>query len=197
MEPGQAAYTIAMISNEPTVPLGKVECQQLTDKVMSLKEEAWRADARRQRDYDVHAQTQSIVLLFCDGWPQVTVSRGSGWDLLAAEAEPVMGQVLRKHYAAGGKILRAMVTRLGPGCRIARHKDSHPSFAVAHRIHVPLVTNPDVEFIVGPEHVPPRAHYAFELNNLMFHQVTNHGSSARIHFIFDYAPPAAREPTPG
>jgi hypothetical protein len=39
--------------------------------------------------------------------------------------------------------------------------------------------------------VPPRAHYAFELNNLMMHQVTNNGDSTRIHFIFDYAPPAA------
>jgi hypothetical protein len=191
------AYINGVISKEPTVPLGKVACQPLTDKVMSLEEPAWRVDARRQRDYDVHAQTQSIILLFCDGWPDVTVTRGSGWDLLAAEAEPVMEQVLRKHYVTGGKILRAMVTRLGPGCRIARHKDSHPSFSVAHRIHVPLVTNPDVEFIVGPERVPPRAHYAFELNNLMFHQVTNRGERARIHFIFDYAPPARHDPALG
>ena len=87
--------------------------------------------------------------------------------------------------------MRAMVTRLGPGRRIARHKDSHPSFSVAHRIHIPLVTNPGVEFIVGPELVPPRAHYAFELNNLMMHQVTNNGDTTRIHFIFDYVPPAA------
>ena len=186
-----------MISNEPTVPLGKVDCQKLTDKVLSLDEAAWRDDSRRQKEYDVHAQTQSIILLFCEGWPEVTVTRGSGWDLLAAEAEPVMEQLLRKHYPAGGKTLRAMVTRLGPGCRIARHKDSHPSFAVAHRIHVPLVTNSGVEFIVGPEHVPPRAHYAFELNNLMFHQVTNRGDSTRIHLIFDYAPPTSGDLTRG
>jgi len=186
-----------MRSNEPTFPLGKINCQALTDRVLSLEEEAWREDSRRQRDYDVHAQTQSIILLFCEGWPDVTVTRGSGWDLLAAEAEPVMEAVLRRHYPAGGRILRAMVTRLGPGCRIARHKDSHPSFAVAHRIHIPLVTNPEVEFIVGPEHVPARAHYAFELNNLMFHQVTNRGKSTRIHLIFDYAPPADHDPTRG
>jgi hypothetical protein len=183
-------YSGDVISNEPTVPLGMVDCQPLTDKVLGLEESAWHEDSRRQRDYDVHAQTQSIILLFCDGWPDVTVSRGSGWETLAAEAQPVMEQLLTNRYAGGGRILRAMVTRLGPGCRIARHKDSHPSFAVAHRIHVPLITNPDVEFIVGSEHVPPRAHYAFELNNLMFHQVTNRGASTRIHFIFDYAPPA-------
>lgn len=185
------AYISFVISNEPTIPLGKVDCQSLTDKVLSLDELVWAADPRRQTDYDVHAQTQSIILMFCDGWPDVRVTRASGWEMLGAEAEPVMGQVLRKHYVAGGKILRAMVTRLAPGRRIARHKDSHPSFSVAHRIHIPLVTNPGVEFIVGPESVPPRAHYAFELNNLMMHQVTNNGDSTRIHFIFDYAPPAA------
>jgi hypothetical protein len=183
------AYSNAVISSEPTVPLGKVDCQTLTDKVLLLSEAEWAVDSRRQQDYDVHAQTQSIILLFCDGWPDVTVSRGSGWELLATEAAPVMEQVIKRHYVMGGKILRAMVTRLGSGCRIARHKDSHPSFAVAHRIHVPLITNASVEFIVGRERVPPRAHYAFELNNRMFHQVTNNGDSSRIHFIFDYAPP--------
>jgi hypothetical protein len=108
------AYISVVISHEPTVPLGKVDCQLLTDKVMSLEENAWRVDARRQRDFDVHAQTQSIILLFCDGWPEVTVTRGSGWELLAAEAEPVMEQVLKKHYVAGGKIRRDTRTHTLP-----------------------------------------------------------------------------------
>jgi hypothetical protein len=159
--------------------------------VLALDDEAWRADPRRQQDFDVHAQTQSVILLFCDGWPEVVVTQGAGWPLLADAAQPVIDQIVGKRYAPGGQLLRAMVTRLGPGKRIARHKDSHPSFSIAHRIHVPLVTNPGVEFVVGPEKVPPRAGFAFELNNLMLHHVTNNGSEDRIHFIFDYAPPAS------
>jgi hypothetical protein len=178
-----------MISNEPTVPLGRVDCQALTEKVLGLTEDAWAGDPRRQQDYDVHAQTQSIILTFCEGWPDVNVTRAGGYALLGAEAEPVMDQIVGRHYRPGGRVLRAMIARLQPGRRIARHKDIHPSFSVAHRIHVPLVTNPDVEFIVGPERVPPRAHFAFELNNLMLHQVSNNGATDRIHFIFDYAPP--------
>lgn len=179
-----------MLMHEPTNPLGTFDAQALTEKVLALEEAAWAGDPRRQQDYDVHAQTQSIILLFCSGWPKVAVTRANGWELLAAEAVPLMEQIVRKHYPPGGSVLRAMMARLQPGCRIARHKDSHPSFSVAHRIHVPLVTNPDVEFIVGTERVPPRAHFAFELNNLMFHQVSNNGNTSRIHFIFDYAPPA-------
>jgi hypothetical protein len=180
-----------MIANEPTVPLGKVDCRDLAAKVLSLSEDAWACDPRRQDDYDVHAQTQSIILMFCDGWPQVTVSEAAGWPLLGDLAQPVIDQIVSKRYPPGGRLLRAMVTRLGPGRRIARHKDIHPTFSIAHRIHVPLVTNAGVEFVVGPERVPPRAGYAFELNNLMLHHVVNNGSEDRIHFIFDYSPPAA------
>jgi len=180
-----------MIAHEPTVPLGKVECLALTQKVLSLDEDAWRADARRQDDYEVHAQTQSIILLFCEGWPDIAVTPAEGWPLLGDVAQPVIDQIVGKRYAPGGRLLRAMVTRLAPGRRIARHKDVHPTFSIAHRIHVPLVTNAGVEFVVGPERVPPRAGYAFELNNLMLHHVINNGPEDRIHFIFDYAPPAA------
>lgn len=178
-----------MILNEATVPLGGFNCAAFTERVLALEEPAWHSDDRRQADYDVHAQTQSIILLFCEGWPDVKVGRASGWDLLADEALPLADQVIAKCYPSGGTLLRAMVTRLLPGCRIARHKDFHPSFSLAHRIHIPLVTNPGVEFVVGSERVPPRPHFAFELNNIMMHHVINNGDSQRIHFIFDYAPP--------
>lgn len=177
-----------MIASEPTVPLGRFDCSALTRKVLALDEAAWLADARRQNDYDVHAQTQSIILTFCEGWPDVRIFRAAGWDLLAEEAQDLMDRVIAKRYPPGGTVLRAIMARLPAGCRIARHTDGHPSFAAAHRIHVPLVTNPDVEFIVGSERIPPRAQYAFELNNLMAHSVANRGDAARIHFIFDYAP---------
>jgi len=179
-----------MIVHEPTVPLGRVDCRALADAVLALDEAAWRADPRRQQDFDVHAQTDSIILLFCDGWPDVAVTEGPGWPLLSVAAAPVIDEIVAKRYPPGGRVLRSMMARLGPGRRIARHKDSHPSFSIAHRIHVPLVTNPGVEFVVGPERVPPRAGFAFELNNLMLHHVINNGDSDRIHFIFDYAPPA-------
>ena len=178
-----------MLLHEPTTPLGTFDCRALSEKVLSLDEGAWAGDPRRQQDYDVHAQTQSIILLFCEGWPKMTIVRGNGWDLLASEAVPVMDEIVRRRYPPGGSVIRAMMARLLPGCRIARHLDSHPSFSVAHRIHVPLATNADVDFVVGDERVPPRLHFAFELNNRLYHRVANNGSTSRIHFIFDYAPP--------
>jgi len=179
-----------MLIETPIRELGQVDCLELTQRVLGAPESAWHEDDRRQRDYDVHAQTQSIILTFCEGWPKVQVTKAKGWEVFAGAAVPVMKAIVARHYPPRGSVLRAMFARLQPGCRIARHRDSHPSFSVAHRIHVPLVTNPDVEFIVGTERIPPRAHYAFELNNKMAHEVTNNGTTTRIHLIFDYAPPS-------
>jgi len=100
-----------MISNEPPFRWGRLTARRSPTKSFHWRRSPWREDPRRQRDYDVHAQTQSIILLFCEGWPNVTVTHGNGWDLLAEEATPVMEGILSKHYPTGGTILRAM----GPG----------------------------------------------------------------------------------
>lgn len=177
-----------MLIDTPIRPLGYVDCQRLTERVLAVDESAWHLDNRRQDDYEVHVETQSIILVFFTGWPTVQVGHASGWNTFADVAMPVMQHIVATHYAAGGMVLRAMFARLLPKCRIERHYDKHPSFAIGHRIHVPLVTNPDVEFIVGEERIPLRANHAFELNNMMPHSVSNNGSTPRIHLIFDYAP---------
>ena len=178
-----------MLIHTATRPLGPVDCAELTRQVLALDESVWTVESQRQLEHDVHAQTQSILLLSCHGWPEVTVVECAGWSVLHAVTLPVMNEIIGKHYVGGGRFLRAMMVRLPAGARIARHRDSHPSFAAAHRIHVPLVTNPSVEFLVNGERVPPRAHFGFELNNNVLHQVANRGQQHRIHLIFDYLPP--------
>jgi hypothetical protein len=167
--------------------LGPVPSQELAARVLELAEAEWHCDKRRQDTYDVHSQTQSLILMFCDSWPTVRVTRANGWRLLARDAVPVMEKIIRDHYVSGGVVLRAMMARLPPGCSIPAHCDVHPSFSVAHRIHVPLTINPGVEFVVGEERVALQEHVAFELNNHLPHRVANRGATSRIHFIFDYA----------
>ena len=177
-----------MLIQTPTRALGPVDCRALTARVLAADESAWQSDNRRQNDYEVHAQTQSIVLVFFTGWPKVEVFHAAGWPQFADVTLPVMTDIIARHYPPGGLVLRAMLARLPPGCRIDPHVDRHASFSVAHRIHVPLVTNPAVEFTVGLERIAPIAHHAFELNNGLPHGVVNHGDSPRIHLIFDYSP---------
>lgn len=179
-----------MLIKEPVRYLGPVASGRLTDEVLAMDEAAWLADPERQNSYSVHAQTRSIVLSFCDGWPKVRFVKREVWSQLGGVATEVIEEVVRSWYAPGGMVLRTMLAKLPAGCVIPRHRDVHPSFSVAHRIHVPLVTNEHVEFIVGDERVSAVEHSAFEINNCLPHEVANRGQADRIHFIFDYAPKA-------
>ena len=174
--------------------LGKVSSVgALIDKAESLPASAWLEDSSRQELFsNVHAETQTLVLLFCDTdkWPELDVQPRSAWDSLHHDAVPVMKEILTKHYPRGGAILRAMVARLRSGCQITRHKDAHPSFAAAHRIHVPLITNEQVDFYVNDHRVDMKVGWGYEINNLLMHSVQNNSEHDRVHFIFDYAPPS-------
>lgn len=169
---------------------GVTSAVPLISETLQLPAAAWLQDQLRQERFSAHRQTQSVVLLFCEGeWPEVQIEKRAGWDYLAREAVPVMQELLDGHYVRGGVILRAMVAKLEPSGTIPGHIDRHPSFACAHRIHVPLLTNPDVVFLVGGKQITMDVGKAYEINNQLTHRVYNGGDTDRIHFIFDYAPP--------
>jgi hypothetical protein len=96
----------------PLRELGKVDIQALQEAILAQEEEAWLEQTHRQQAYDVHYNTQSIVLVFCDGWPDVTVSKEPGWDRLADVAVPVMHDIIGRLYPKGGTIIRAMAAKL-------------------------------------------------------------------------------------
>ena len=169
----------------------------LMSTVLQLPKAAWLEDQSRQDNFRVHNQTQSLVLLFCESeWPEMQVEKKSAWHYLAKQAVPVMREILDKHYDRGGVILRAMAAKLLPHATIEGHVDGHPSFACAHRIHVPLLTNPDVIFLVGGKPITMDVGKGYEINNQMVHRVHNGGEIDRIHFIFDYVPPDQIEKMP-
>ena len=165
--------------------MGPVDHQPLKDAVTGLAADVWLEDKIRQQSFEQHKQTQSVVMLFSSTWPDPAVEKRSGWEHFSTPANRLIEQIVGKHYPPGGRIIRAMAAKLLAGGRINLHKDAHPSFAAAHRIHVPLVTNPDVDFVIrGKSHYLEEG-VAYEVSNLDYHAVTNRGAD-RIHFIFDY-----------
>lgn len=171
---------------------GKVPMQDLAAAILAQDEAAWNENTQRQHDYEVHEQTRSIVLLFAnvEAWPVATVARKQGWSRLGAVAEPLMREILDRNYPPGGRILRAMAAKLLAGGRILPHRDSHPSFAAGHRIHVPITTNSRVRFTIDGRPCRMEVGLAYEINNQKMHSVMNGGTEDRITFIFDYQPPA-------
>ncbi|MGI9232456.1 MAG: aspartyl/asparaginyl beta-hydroxylase domain-containing protein [Woeseiaceae bacterium] len=173
----------------PLKKLGEVDSSRLIDAVLALDEDAWLSNEQRQKDYEVHKQTCSVVLVFCDGpMERLEVTKESGWDQLAEVAIPIMHELIGRCYPPGGTIIRAMAAKLLAGGRINPHFDSHPSFRLSHRIHVPITTNPRVRFTIDGRPFQLEVGQAYEINNQKTHSVINSGAEDRITYIFDYLP---------
>jgi aspartyl/asparaginyl beta-hydroxylase (cupin superfamily) len=168
--------------------LGPVDYQPLLDAVLAMSEEDWQAQQYRQNAYSVHEHTQSLVMVFCQGWPELQVTKEPAWEPLKETAVPLMRHIIDNFYPPGGTVIRAMAARLKRGGVIAPHRDSHPSFVNSHRIHIPLTTNPGVRFMINGRPHRFKVGEAYEINNQRNHSVMNSGAEDRITFIFDYLP---------
>jgi len=177
--------------------LGPVNSAPLIERVLAQDEQAWHEEEYRQNAFEVHRDTVSMVLLFLEenSWPDIVVDRRPGWDRLSDVAMPLMEAIIAQHYKPGGTIVRAMAAKLAAGGKITPHCDSHPSFHLGHRIHIPITTNSRVRFTIEGRPVRLAIGEAFEINNQKQHSVYNKGREDRISFIFDYIPPG-KAPAP-
>jgi hypothetical protein len=179
----------AMDISEAQKCLGNVDIDELKTTILAQEDGAWNEQLLRQQNYDVHSDTESIVMLFCDEkWPDGDIHREPGWERLADAAMPVIDRIINTHYDPGGTLLRAMAAKLKVGGRIRPHRDALRSFHMGHRIHVPITTNAGVRFMIEGRPYAFEVGKAYELNNQKKHSVMNMGAEDRISFIFDYVP---------
>ena len=183
----------------PLRKLGAIDTTALSEAILGQKDAVWYEDESRQKTFYVHDQTRSIILVFVDDtkWPDRHVRQGPGWERLAHVAVPVMQEIIKKHYPTGGDVIRAVAAGLKAGGKIKAHVDMHQSFHCAHRIHVPITTNPKVWFTIDGRPYQFTVGQAYEINNQKQHSVANNGGEDRITFIFDYIPPGPLADAPG
>lgn len=173
----------------PVRRICKVDVSALKTLILAQEEAAWFEQKHRQKFYRVHKDTSSIVLLSCDEeWPDFSTFKEPGWDRLSEVMMPIIQNILTQYYPPGGMILRAVAARLHVNGVIIPHIDRMPSFHAGHRIHIPIVTNPKVQFMINRRQHTFEVGYAYELNNQLRHSVINEGDEHRIHVIFDYLP---------
>ncbi len=182
----------------PLRELGAIDATDLLEAILGQEDIAWYEDETRQKSFYVHDRTRSIVLISLDDskWPDRSVHTGPGWERLADVAVPVMQEIIKQHYPTGGEVVRAVAASLQAGKNIQAHTDIHQSFHCAHRIHVPISTNPKVWFSIDGQPYQFQVGQAYEINNQKQHSVMNKGDEVRITFIFDYIPPDSAAEVP-
>lgn len=90
--------------------------------------------------------------------------------------------------ASFGEVLgRSRLMKLAPGCEVATHVDFNYHWYTRVRIHIPVVTEPDVAFFCADERVHMRAGECWIFNSWRRHRVVNGGQHDRIHLVIDTA----------
>lgn len=80
---------------------------------------------------------------------------------------------------------RSRLMGLGPGGQVPRHVDTHYYWRTHWRIHIPVVTNPQVIFTCGNESVHMKAGECWLFDSFQWHDVQNRGLQQRIHLVLD------------
>ena len=84
----------------PLRELGPIDSTALREAILAQDDAAWKEDQYRQEAFDVHYDTESIVLVFVDldRWPDIVVSQEPGWPRLADVALPLMNDIISRLY---------------------------------------------------------------------------------------------------
>ena len=181
--------------------LGKVDIAQLREAVLAIPEAVWDTENQNKpnRRYEsvgavrapvsgrVWNKTRHIIFRFITN--QLDWRESADWPLWQEWRErllPVMEQATRPYGYVRAAYPRVMLARMASGGKIPPHMDAYPAAQWPHKIHVPLLTNPQVGFRIGDRIYYLPEGEAVEVNNLGIHAVRNDGTTDRIHLIFEY-----------
>ena len=167
--------------------LGSTNVDDLIERVKNIPEFLWESEnAYKPNQFAQLNDTRHIIFRFPVGPESVFDFRDHDilWDEWKEDLLPIMEQAAIRLGYKDYRFPRVMLAKLPAGGEISEHTDALSSHYI-HKIHVPLITNPDTIFHVGGQarHLPVGE--IIEVNNKRTHAVKNDGKQDRIHFIFE------------
>jgi Aspartyl/Asparaginyl beta-hydroxylase len=110
-------------------------------------------------------------------------SKSTYVDLEVLERCPYIGEVLAAFHCPL-KVVRLL--KLSPGSNIKEHSDFDLSYEDGEvRVHIPIQTNPGVEFVVDGNILPLREGECWYINFNLMHRIHNRGTTDRVHLVID------------
>ena len=169
-------------------PLGAVDISALREATLALPESVWDAEnTGKPNRFEALGATQHVIFRMVSSFHDWRQSYdGPLWRDWQPILQPVLDSATREYGYARGAFPRVMLARMAPGGLIHPHHDTNPAAKWPHKIHVPLLTNPKVAFLVGETVYRFPEGAAVEVNNMGPHAVRNSGATPRIHLIFEY-----------
>jgi hypothetical protein len=153
----------------------RFDAARLQHELESLPQSAW---ASHPRGFEGNS---SIRLISVDGGENDGM-RGTMRATPHLQACPYVRQVLASFGVVWS---RSRFMRLGPRSSVPEHADTSYHWFHRVRLHIPVVTWPEVRFHCGSETVHMAAGDAWLFDNWRLHSVVNPTDHERVHFVAD------------
>jgi hypothetical protein len=155
----------------------RFDAERLRTEVEALPAGAW---SRHPKE---HAGNTAARLITAGGGDNDAVS-GEMKPTAALAACPYVSQVLASFDTVWS---RSRFMKLEGGASVPQHSDINYHWFHRVRLHVPVVTRPEVRFHCGGESVHMAAGEAWVFDNWREHRVENPAAEARVHLVADTA----------
>jgi len=153
----------------------RFDAERLRAEVEALPDHAW---SRHPQEYEGNTAAHLITV----GGTQNDLVGGEMQPTPALLASPYLQQVL----ASFGTVWsRSRLMRISGGGSVPPHSDINYHWFYRARVHIPIVTRPEVRFHCADQSVHMAAGEAWIFDNWRQHKVLNPASDARIHLVAD------------
>ena len=159
----------------------RLDAPRLRAEVSTLPSEAW-------VPHPNHIEGNSSVRLISAGGTENDDVNGAMLPTRHLERLPYVRQVLASFGVVWS---RSRLLRLAPGAGVPEHADINYHWFTRVRMHIPIVTRPEVRFHCGDQAVHMAAGEAWVFDNWRLHRVENPTPDERIHLVADTSGSAA------
>jgi hypothetical protein len=153
----------------------RFDVERLREEVAALPPSAW-----AKHPNDIKGNT-SLRLISVDGGENDDVD-GEMMPTVHLRQSPYLRQVLASFGVVWS---RSRLLKLAPFADVPQHADINYHWFNRVRVHIPIVTHPEVRFYCGDENVHMAAGGAWIFDNWRLHRVLNPVDAERIHLVAD------------
>lgn len=163
----------------------KTDIGYVKEVVENFTEEDWNEFDFRQKTFEVHKETKTIPLIFDTDFRSSNPTYLPRANLFIDDIKRFSN--LLKDFYGEGYLIRSILVSLKANSVIAPHIDKGDSLEKCFRVHLPIITNDKVNFIVGDEMKIFKEGELWEINNSgKIHSVENNSDVDRVHLILDW-----------
>ena len=153
----------------------RFDVDRLRAEVEALPAAAW---SRHPSEYEGNTAARLITA----GGEQNDFTAGEMRPTPALAACPYIQQVLASFSTVWS---RSRLMRIEGGGSVPQHSDMNHHWFYRVRVHIPVITRPEVRFHCGDQNVHMAAGEAWIFDNWREHKVVNPAPDARIHLVAD------------